>query len=69
MLRVERQGLCREEHLYLFEVWYQLGGLQHPPSMQELAEMPADMVKDLGYILSTLGRLRKERKAMKGGAK
>lgn len=63
---MERQGLCREEHLYLFETWYQLGGLQRPPSLMELAEMPADLVKDLGYILSTLGRLRKARKSEKG---
>ena len=63
MAKVERQGLCREENLYLFETWYQLGGMQRPPSLMELAQMPADVVKDLGYILGTLGRVRRERKA------
>jgi hypothetical protein len=65
MARVERQGLCREENLYLFETWYRLGGMQRPPSLMELAEMPAALVKDLGYILGTLGRVRRERKTLR----
>ena len=63
---MERLGLCREEHLDLFVTWYQFGGLQHPPGLQELMAMPADLLKDFGYILSVLGRQRKERKALKG---
>lgn len=65
MARVERTGLCHEEHLYLFETWYQLGGLQRPPSLTELSEMPATLVKDLGMILSALGRERRARKGRK----
>lgn len=65
MARVERQGLCREENLYLFETWYQLGGMQHPPGLMELAAMPADLVKDLGYILGTMGRVRRERRVLR----
>lgn len=53
------EGFCREEHLHVLTAWYQLGGLQQPPTLTELAGLDATLVKDLQYFLRKLGEVRK----------
>jgi len=53
----EREGLCDEAHFDLFLLWYQMGGVQNPPTPFELRDWPATMVKDWIYLLNRLGKL------------
>jgi len=39
-------------------VWYQMGGLEHPPTLTELAAMPAAMHRDILYLLREMGEAR-----------
>jgi len=52
------KGLIDEAHFWLFLTWVQMGGLEHPPTLTELAAMPAAMHKDILYLLRELGDIR-----------
>lgn len=66
MRRAETEGLIDEANLTVFATWWQLGGMQQPPSITEVAEMPAALRHDLIYLLAEFGRLRRSRKGLNG---
>lgn len=57
---VERtgEGLLDEAHLGLFLTWYQLGGMQSPPSLLEVAAWPAALRHDILFLVRELGDMR-----------
>lgn len=56
------KGLIDESHFWLFMTWYQMGGLEHPPTLTELAAMPAAMRSDILYLLRELGSIRRSQR-------
>ncbi len=61
----ERRQLIDEAHLTVFLTWYQLGGIEHPPTITEIAGWPDALRRDLLYLLSELGRMRRQRRKRK----
>ena len=61
MDRADREGLLDEANLTIFMTWWQLGGMEHPPTITEIAEMPAALRHDLIYLITEFGRLRRTR--------
>lgn len=57
--------MCNPVSLEIFEAWYALGGSQHPPSIVDLAVIPAWLRRDFMYIFSEISDVRKRVKAAK----
>lgn len=68
MSAAERSGLIDEANLTLFVTWWTFGGMEHPPTITEIAAMPAAMRHDLIYLISEFGRLRRLRRKRSGKA-
>ena len=62
MAAAETEGLIDEAHLGLFITWWTFGGMEHPPTITEIANMPAAMQTDLVYLLREFGKMRRRRR-------
>ncbi len=49
-------------NLDLFLTWHQLGGMERPPSLAEVAAMPATLRHDVLYLLREMGTIRRQRR-------
>lgn len=65
MAAADTEGLIDEAHLGIFLTWWTFGGMEHPPTITEIANMPAAMQRDLTYLLREFGKMRRQRRRRK----
>lgn len=54
--------LIDEAHLTVFLTWYQMGGMQSPPTLSEVAAWPAALRHDILYLIREMGDAREGRR-------
>ena len=53
----DKDPLCDESNLQVFRFWYEMGGLNRPPTILEAAETPATLARDFIFLLNRMRQL------------